>query len=449
MFFAAAFVLFCAACAVLAFTRHPMYGLYFYYATFFVNPPSRWWNYMVPDLRWSLLSAVVAVLAVIFHRGRLAPKPPWINSGAAILLLMYGVWMWIQSPWALDPAEHLDGSTKFLKYLVAFWLVYRLTDSKESLRNVLFGHAAGCLLLAVLAQFAGRDGDRLDGVGGPGVDEANALGMYLATGVLAMLGLFMTNTGWRKWGCLAMMVIIANGFVLANSRGAFLGLAAGVVVVLICKAREHRRSFWVLMLVGALGSTAIVDTTFVERMFTIGDVTSTSEDADASARSRLAIYEAQLRMSADYPFGAGYRGTVVLSRTYLDRRWFARNNGLDDPSAARSSHNTVMTTLVEQGWPGFVMFTFLLGWIALAILRVRRMNARGVDPDVITLAAACCAGLAVVMVAGLATDYLMAEVQFWLFGALASALQLGSGVPESQPKAGSAAPLRPLPGLQR
>jgi O-antigen ligase len=174
-----------------------------------------------------------------------------------------------------------------------------------------------------------------------------------------------------------MLVIIANGFVLANSRGAFLGLGAGVLVLLLCKARAHRRAFWTLMLVGALGASAIVDATFVARMDTIGDVTSTSEDADVSARSRMAIYEAQLRMAADYPLGAGFRGTVVLSRTYLDRRWLSWEQ---DGSAGRSSHNTVMTTLVEQGWPGFVMFVCLLGWIVLAILRVRRMNSRGVDP---------------------------------------------------------------------
>ena len=29
MFFAAAFALFCLVCTVLAFTRHPIYGLYF------------------------------------------------------------------------------------------------------------------------------------------------------------------------------------------------------------------------------------------------------------------------------------------------------------------------------------------------------------------------------------------------------------------------------------
>jgi O-antigen ligase len=448
MITALAYLLFCFVCVVLAFARHPIYGLYFYFATIFVYPPSRWWGYVIPDLRWALLSAGVAIAAVIFHRGRLAKKPPWIANGAAVILVMYAAWMWVQSPWALDPGEHFDGSTKFLKFLVAFWLVYRLTDSKEALRDILSAFVTGCVVLGVLAQIAGREGGRLDGVGGPGLDDSNTLGMYLATGVIVALGLFMTCKGWRKWLNLGMLIVILNGFVLANSRGAFLGLVAGGLVVMACKARQHRREFWILTLVAAIGFPLIVDAAFIQRMFTIGDVVRDSEDADMSARSRVEIYEAQLRMAADYPLGTGYRGTVVLSRTYLDRKWLTRNNGPDDPDAGRSSHNTLMTTLVEQGWPGLAMFLCLLGWIGRAMLRVRRMNGGGVDPEITTLAATCCAGLAVVMVAGTATDYLMVEVQFWLFGCLESALQLGEANRATRTQADPAAAMRPLARTQ-
>jgi O-antigen ligase len=444
MISALAYLLFCLACVVLAFVRHPIYGLYFYFATIFVYPPSRWWGYMVPDLRWALLSAAVAVAAVIFHQGRLAKKPSWFSNGAAIILILYGAWMWVQSPWALDPPEHFDGSTKYLKFLVTFWLVYRVTDSKETLRDIVFAFVAGCTVLGVLAQFAGREGGRLDGVGGPGLDDSNTLGMYLATGVIAAFGIFLAYKGWRKWLSFAMLIVILNGFVLANSRGAFLGLVAGGLVVMLCKAYQHRREFWILTMIAAMGFPLIVDKTFIERMFTIGDVVSDSEDADMSARSRLEIYQAQLRMAADYPLGTGYRGTVVLSRSYLDRRWLSRGNGLDDPDAGRSSHNTLMTALVEQGWPGLLMFLCLLGWIVRAIHRTRGLKRRDIDPQITTLAATCCACLAVVMVAGTATDYLMAELQFWLFACLVSALQLGETAVATKPLPSTTAAMRPL-----
>ena len=51
---------------LLAFAIHPRFGLYTYLAVFYVHPPSRWWGDMLPDIRWSLVAAVVALLALIF-----------------------------------------------------------------------------------------------------------------------------------------------------------------------------------------------------------------------------------------------------------------------------------------------------------------------------------------------------------------------------------------------
>lgn len=422
MFYAAAFVLFSFACMTLAFTRHPFFGLLFYMGSMYVHPPSRWWGYVVPDLRWAMLSAAVTVLAVLVHRDRLAAKPLWLANAPATLLSLYAAWMVIQIPWALDQPTHLDGTVKFIKYLVTFWFVYRIAESKGMLRNILIIHLAGCTLLGIYAQFTGRDGERLDGVGGPGMDDANTLGMYLATGVVVGLGLFLTMTGWVRWAVLGMVVIVLNGFVLANSRGSFLGLSAGMVVLMLCKARAHRRMFWALVLVGVLGASMLVDKVFIERMFTIGDVTSQDEDAERSARSRMVIYEAQVRMAQDYPMGAGHRGTATLSPLYLDREWLVRGGA--DPDAQRSSHNTFMTTLVEQGIPGAFMFIILVLWILGRIPRLRKLQREGADPGLVTLGAAMCAALVVVIVAGSATDYLLAEVQFWMYAGLVAMLQM-------------------------
>jgi O-antigen ligase len=442
MISAIAFLIFVLVCAVLAFARHPIYGFYFYLASIYVHPPSRWWGTMLPDLRWSLSSALITVLAIWLHRGRLAKKPPWIANGAAAILTAYATWMVVQCAWALNMDLHLDGTIKFLKYMVAFWFVYRLCDRKETLRDVVAGHVVGCALLGSYAMFIGRDGDRLDGVGGPGLDDANTLGMYLATGLIAAGGLVIVYKGWKRWALVGLAGVIATGFVLANSRGAFLGLAAGGLVLMVATARAHRRMFWALALCGVVGLAVVIDKAFIDRMFTIGDVAEQSEDADASARSRLIIYKAQVSMFFDYPMGSGHRGTAVLSTKYLDRRWLTTQGSSDEYSAARSSHNTFMSTLVEQGVVGALLFVSLVIWLIAAILRLRRLNSRvGVDPDVITLGAAVAGTLMVVIAAGSATDYLLAEVQFWMFAALVSALQLG----EADPQLDAAAARVPLP----
>lgn len=425
MYYAFAFVIFCGACTYLAFRRNPVYALYFYLASIYVHPPSRWWGYMLPDLRWAFLSAAVAVLAVLFHRGKLGAKPLWLANGPAALLLVYTLWMWVQTPWALDPATHIDGSLQYSKYLVAFWFIYRMADTPPRVVDAMLAHSLGCALLGVYAEFTGRSGGRLDGVGGPGMDDANTLGLYLATGVLVCMGLVLSQRGWRRWLCLALLPVIGNGFVLANSRGAFLGLAAGAAVLALCKAREHRRLFWSFALMAALGATLIVDQAFIDRMFTIGDVAEQdNEDADMSARSRLVIVEAQFKMAADYPLGVGFRGTVVLSPSYLDSKWLAKLQDAEQ-AAGRASHNTFMTALVEQGVFGAMLFIALVIWTLATVPRLRRLSRQGMGAELATLGAALSGALMAVVVAGIATDYLMAEVQFWLYAALVSLLQIG------------------------
>jgi len=441
MIWAIAFIIFSAACAILAFARHPIFGLYLYLGSIYVHPPSRWWGYMVPDLRWSFTSAAIVILAVLLHRGRLSSRPVWLSNAPAVLLTMYATWMWIQTPWALDFETHVAGSVQYIKYLVAFWFIYRIVDTKEKLGDFLLAHSLGCALLGVYAQFTGRDGGRLDGVGGPGMDDANTLAMYLATGIVVCFGLVLTLRGWRRWLSLAILPVILNGFVLANSRGAFLGLVAGVLVLATCKAREHRGMFWSFVAVGLIGSAVIVDKAFVERMFTISDVTQQdNEDADMSARSRMVIYEAQVRMAADYPMGVGFRGTVVLSPQYLDTKWLTRLDGSSD-AAGRSSHNTFMTTLVEQGVLGALMYIALVLWTLKSVLKIRRLSQQGLDPMLATLGGALCGAVLVVIVAGSATDYLMAEVQFWLYAGLVSMFLLADANLPAVRRVGAAAAL--------
>ena len=64
-----------ALLAALALWRYPVCGVYLYIMIFYVHPPSRWWGQSLPDLRWSMLSAAIALLALIVHWRRLAPAP--------------------------------------------------------------------------------------------------------------------------------------------------------------------------------------------------------------------------------------------------------------------------------------------------------------------------------------------------------------------------------------
>ena len=84
-----------------AFIRGPVYGLLAYLWVFCNFPPERWWGTELPDLRWSLIAAVITLFATILKKSRSTRQPWYANWGLRILLL-FTVWMWVQSLWALD-----------------------------------------------------------------------------------------------------------------------------------------------------------------------------------------------------------------------------------------------------------------------------------------------------------------------------------------------------------
>jgi hypothetical protein len=402
--------------------RHPLYGLYAYVAVFYLHPPSRWWGESLPDLRWALFAAAVTFIATL-RIPRDATRQSWTSTAAAKLLIAYTIWLWIQQAWTLDRGEQMEICILFTKYIVLFYLIYRLIDTPQKVTHFLIAHVLGCAYLGWLAYNA-RVSGRLEGVGGPGIDEANALAMQMGTAVAAAAMLLLGARGWVRWVCFLAMPFLLNTMVLAGSRGAFLALLATGMALWYLKPVKHRKLFYAYAVLGAILFGMLASTVFLNRMDTITAAAEQNENVDRSAESRLVIIKAQWQMFKKYPFGTGHRGTAVLSTQYLDPMYLSRSS-VDGKTVLgqRSSHNTFMTALVEQGIPGAVMFVWLWLWTAGAL---RRARERSIDADATeraTFVAAIGGGLAMVFVAGQFVDYLKVEIQVWLLVLVAVMLQ--------------------------
>lgn len=410
-----AFLLAFAAAMALALFRHPLFGLYAYVALFYIHPPSRWWGEMLPDLRWSLVAAGVTLVASLRLPANRA-RPAWMSTTPARILVAYTLWLLIQTAWALDREQHIEATILFGKYVLLFYLIYRLVDTENRIRDFLILHIAGAFYFGYLA-FSLDVSGRLEGVGGPGVDESNALAMQMATAVAVAAMLLLGERGWRRWFCIAAMPFLVNAIVLAGSRGAFLALILCGVTLWRLKPDVYRRWFYLYAALGAVLLAILAHEPFWERVQTIRTAVATREEADTSALSRIALVGAQWRMFRAHPFGTGHRGTEVLSVYYLEERFLSLKP--DGTRGARSSHNTFMTALVEQGVPGAILYIGLWFSVYRALSRMRR----GWTADQVrmaTYAAAVGGALTVVFVAGMFVDYLKAEVQVWLFALLAS-----------------------------
>lgn len=396
----------------LALFRNPLWGLYAYVAVFYLHPPSRWWGEALPDLRWALFAAAVTFLATLR-----VPRDPtrgsWISTTPAKLLLTYTILLWIQNLWALDADDQMIISVLFTKYIVLFYLIYRLIDTPQKALMFLLTHVAGCAYLGWLA-FNARVSGRLEGVGGPGIDEANALAMQMGTGVAIAAMLMLGARGWMRWACFAAMPFLLNTMVLAGSRGAFVALLAAGLMLWYLTPAKHKRMFYAFGSLGVVLFFMLANQLFLGRVETITAVTQEDAEVDRSAESRVVLAKAQLQMAKSYPFGTGHRGTAVLSPKYLDPFYLSRTevNG-KQVVGQRSSHNTFLTALVEQGLLGAFLYLAMWLWVIRTLIKLKAAFKADEDPERLVITAAIGGALIMVFVAGQFVDYLKAEIQVW------------------------------------
>ena len=341
-------------------------------------------------------------------------EPSWHASTGIRLLLIFVVWMWVQSAWAVNLAYHTEGAILFTKYVVLYFILYRLLVVEQAFTLFAWAHVLGCFLWGVIAYQTKVNG-RLEMALGPGVDDSNLLGFHLITGLTTSGFLFLMTRGWKRLIALAALPFILNGIILTASRSAVLGLgAAGVTAVFL--APRARRTLVVGC--GALGVVLLLmlarDHLFWDRAATLNK-TGQSE-MDESAASRLLISAANWKMFQDYPFGAGHRGNEVLSPRYMPRELLTNFNG----GAVRSAHNTFMAILVDQGIPGTLIFILLALWAAARLLYLRSLDKAGLPPMLGALRASVGASLVAYIVSGLFVNLLKSEVALWLMAMLAT-----------------------------
>lgn len=426
----------------MAFARHPIFGLYTYVAVFYLHPPSRWWGASLPDLRWALLAAVVTLIATLRLPPQQTARPPWYSTTPARILIVFSIWVWIQNLWAMSPTEHMDLSILYTKYLLLFYLMYRLVETPEQMRDLLLVNLGGCAYLGWLA-FNARVSGRLEGVGGPGIDEANALAMQLGTAVMIGAMFILTQRKWRLLFCFMTMPFILNAIVLAGSRGAFLAIVVGGVILWYLKPKARRGLFYAYAVLGLILMGILANDAFWARMETMKAGVDQTQEMDNSAESRIYIIKAQWEMAKDHLIGTGHRGTAVLSPKYIDQKYMSRTKRPGEV-AQRSSHNTFMSALVEQGVPGAILFIALWWWWFRAVLKLRSC-ADQMPTELAGMAAGVAGGLCVLLVAGMFVDYLKAEIQIWLFVMLTIVLQFATQVPVTESRSSSLA----RPGLRR
>jgi O-antigen ligase len=350
------------------------------------------------------------MLAVGIHRGK-PQKPRLFEFGVMIGLLLFIGWLAVQFFWALDLDLHTELFILTVKYTFLVALIYLCIETVHHLRIFLWTHTAGCFYLGIIV-FTKYIGGRFEGFASPGVSEANVGALLIVTGIITTFVLFLSGRLFEKAVAIGFMPFTLNALVATISRSGFLALGIAGIIFNVFAPKKNIRVVRIFSITGLALLLLLANPVFWDRIGTILFAGEEIEGVDTGS-SRLVLAQAQFEMFSDHPLGCGHRCTAVLSPAFLDDRYLTGPEG----NRARSSHNTFMTLLVEQGVPGAIFYVLLLAWIVRTSLQLKETmrSTIGLVPYTYTAVVAI---LGAITVGDFFVDYLKFEARLWFVALL-------------------------------
>ncbi len=385
---------------------------------------------MLPDMRWSLIAALVTMVAIVIHKKKTQVNKSEGRKSIIIGYSLFCIWLLVQYSWALDPTTHSELIALYIKYAMLIWLITTTIDSEKHLHWFLWAHILGCTYLGWVADTE-YDGGRFESFGGSDINEANAGALQMVSALFIGASIFLTAKLKEKVLITLCMPFVANALILTSSRSAFLAAAVGGLTFNLCTQKNHRWLIRALSILAVLGFFALTNQAFWDRMNTLKAVGEQVEGVDTGS-SRLVIAKAQLDMFKSHPFGCGHRCTAVLSPQYLDDKYLT---GTKD-NRGRSSHNTVLSLLVEQGIFGIAFYLMYFYWMSAMAIKLLKSSKNktgligNITPGLVGMIAA-------IMIGDMFVDYLKSEIRIWLASLLIVCLHLANknNNPNQNPKA--------------
>lgn len=183
----------------------------------------------------------------------------------------------------------------------------------------------------------------------------NTFGFFLVMLILVLYPLRRYATGRGRWLVLGVLVLAGIELVMTASRGSWIVLVLGFVVIGVL-LKEERRIFWLGPLVLALAAVAFP--AIVIRLADLSAEDTVGGRPGNSASWRLAHYETLLDQVDISVFGIGPRMTMALSE------------------GGQPPHNDALRMLLENGVVGlFCYLLFLVGMVLIAVRALQRLTA--------------------------------------------------------------------------
>lgn len=406
--------------------RRPVAGMLAYVGMSLFSPNSLAWGFG-RTLPFAQMIALGTVGGYLFWSERKAVP---MRTGTVLLLALWA-WFGLSTISADYPDRALFRFQEVSKVLVAAVLSTALINNRHRMHLLLrimalavgyYGLKGGVFFVVSGGNFTvyGPDGNFLY--------SNNSIGLAMAMNVPFLLYLSKIETHtWLRWLLRAMLVFSYPAVIGTYSRGAWLGLAAATVLMIL----KSRRKMVIVMTAVILAHVALPF--MPQRAFTrYDDLVNYQEES--SAQSRFWNWTFATKVALAHPvLGAGfdYYGLEAYGKYYPDflRQW---------PGKVWTCHSIWFALMSEHGFPGLALWVCLL---IATLLSLRRLRVAGQDnPDlawVIPYALMLRAALITFMVSGSFVDAAYFDITYHL---IAAAVILQRVASDPAPAAVAAAP---------
>jgi hypothetical protein len=389
--------------------QHSAFAFVLYELLYFLNPSARWWGGDIPGVSYSFVASVLMLTILALRYKALSPKSPWMAHPALKWMILVLVSYYFAYLWARVPSDHDKFTFIFTKLVIIVFVAYKLLDSEKALDYAIWGYVVGCAYIGYLATITGRNsGDRLEGLDLPQSGDANGVAAALVPACSILLYLVWVSSRRVKILCVLFGALIANGLVLLNSRGAFLGIlsSAGLFALFMIFSRHRQKGqrglAVAVVIMGISGGLYVTDDLFWERMGTLENL-----ESEESGSGRVKFWLAAVEMTKENPLGMGVSGFNSLASFYLTDK---ERLGTE----FRSVHSLWFQGLTEIGLHGMFFFLLML-WGVYRVSRLARQRVleAGEQTTYFKVLALECA-LMGFLVTGTFVNEFRTEILYWM-----------------------------------
>lgn len=302
------------------------------------------------------IAAFALGFAALFRGSHLRFRPPPMFLIAAALFVLWGI---LSYYWSLLPGVSLSRSVTYVQLLALAWVIWEYGSSERQRAVLMLAYLAGAYLTFGIGLSTFVRPDNSFRYLGSGLN-ANDFAVALALGIpMAWRLTFMLRSRLLYWLSLIYLPVAIAGVVMAASRGGFItSLIVLSLVPLTFTKLSLLRKVGLFLLI-ALGVWAIF--LYAPRVFPEVQESTTRifETADelrgGTLTGRRLIWAAGWQVYAERPYlGIGWGGyRFAIAPIY---------------GKAIVAHNAYLSTLVELGPIGLMLFLAMFASVAFPLL---------------------------------------------------------------------------------